>query len=311
MINNRAKRSLWTIISRLYRAEYFVGLWIGAIATAVLWFRPASSPPPGMCLVAYTYSGLLYSTGFLVNAIGDRNVEIHYTNFKQDIAQTVMDIGPRRLMRIIVITCLVAMGLGLWCSIHINSATPIVLGGVGIVTGIGYSLPPLRFKVRGFCCHALTLSLSAFFLPMFLITGFLFGEFNATIGLLSFGYALAHYGLEIGNQMQDAEQDAQLGIQTVPSASSTISSSIGIMLLVCGVALETLFLSRLFSLHAWRLGLVASLLAAGYIEPLIDYSRLIAYPAEEPKILVGHYYARWQTFSMLGYLGAAILIRVT
>jgi 4-hydroxybenzoate polyprenyltransferase len=301
---------IWEITRYLFRAEYWVGLWIGAVATVVLWYDPALSPRLSTIALTFVFSGTLYSTGFLANAIGDRELDPHYQSSKRLIAKTVEHVGIRPLLTILSLALVVGLALGIWLSLLLSTTIPLLLAGIGIVAGVGYSLPPLRWKERGFLFHALSLGLSAFFLPFYLVAGILYGSFSNEILLIAFGYTITHYGMEIGNQLKDYKRDRENGIFTLPSRSPLVSCGVGFILIMFGLSIEVVLFSRLFQLSANQLGFIAVILFTTHAPPLRKYGLALKNLGGNISLFSELNYARWQTLGMIGYLLTASIIRI-
>ena len=299
-------------IRRLFRTEYFAGLFIGAIATIILWYNPESSGSINIVALSFLYAGSLYSSGFLANAIGDRKLDLIYENFKRDIPRVVEEIGRRRLVYTLVGMLASSLILGYWLSLLVNSLIPLVSGVIGIITGIGYSLRPFRWKIRGFISHAVSLSISAFFLPVFLVSGLLAGGFTIRLVWFALGYTMVHYALEIGNQIKDYEKDVKQGVCTLPSRSLFNSCVIALILLALGLLMEIAALTIIFQLAFWQTIVITILLGLAHSGPFQVYLQAVVIDRKQTPMIEGFKrvtYARWQTAAMLGYFFAALFVR--
>ncbi|MCY2931226.1 MAG: hypothetical protein NTV86_17410, partial [Planctomycetota bacterium] len=96
--------------------------------------------------------------GLGINAIVDRNIDRKYATFKNQIPDAVEALGLRRTWAIIGVQLAAACALGVHISLQRGSwvATALLTGQ--IFFGVGYSLPPLQFKLRGALWHAFSLS---------------------------------------------------------------------------------------------------------------------------------------------------------
>lgn len=302
--------SSWAPPLRLFRAEYWLGLWTGCLAQLVLWYRPSTGPGLDILVLVLAYSGFLYSSGFLANAIGDRELDRAYPGFKREISAAVETVGMKRLISWMVVLIILGLGLGFWVSCRLSSAVPFALGIIGTVAGLGYSLPPLRWKVRGFASHAISLSVSAYYVPTFLVVGTLNGAYTAKIGLLALGYSLAHYGMEIGNQLKDYAQDRVYGIHTLPFRSCGLSCLVGLALVITGIATETIMLLRLFQPVAWQAIVVVVGVLVAHLESIVFFVTGATRPAFISQRADRLEYARWLTVGMVGRLLVALLLRL-
>lgn len=294
----------------LFRAEYFAGLGVGALATLILWYHPAHGPRILAIAATFGYAGMLYLCGFLANAIGDRQLDRRYSSEKRKIAEAIDALGAPGARALLGTMLLISLLLGGVACALLGSWIPLALGVIGIPAGIGYSLPPLRFKERGFLAHLLTLSFAAFFLPMFLLCGMLNGAYTVDLACLAAGYGAAHYGLEIANQIKDFEQDQRHGVRTLPAGSPIQGCRVALILLIAGTATEALFLYRIFALApAPAVAMTAILTGTHFAPAWIYWSALREGPHLVEKFRTLKY-ARWQALAMAGYLLAAMTIRV-
>lgn len=295
---------------RLARSEYVVAISLGTSATLILWYRPSISPDLVTVAVALVYVRVLYWCGFLANAIGDRDLDRSYSNYKREIALAVDTVGLRVLERVLATLLLLAILLGVWTSWLISSSVPLIIGALGILAGIGYSLYPFRWKVRGFLSHSISLSLSIFFAPAFLLVGLLNRRFDLDISLLALGYALSHYGMAISNQLKDYEEDSRHGILTLPSRVHPISCAVGLALLGSGLILRWAMLAKVFQLTVWSTAIVGSVLGVAHIKQIKVYITALRHPRLILDFFRHLNYARWHTISLAGDLVAAVAIRL-
>jgi 4-hydroxybenzoate polyprenyltransferase len=158
---------------------------------------------------------LLYLTGFIINAITDKEIDSQYDNFKTSIPKSVEILGERTLWGLIIGHVVVATILAFHISIQMNNFLPLILVLIGTFFGLGYSVKPFQFKVRG-VWHAIALGSSAFFLP-FIFLMFVVAE-GIPFHLLAFiiGFSFVHYGMEFGNQAIDYVEDKAQNVRTPP-----------------------------------------------------------------------------------------------
>jgi 4-hydroxybenzoate polyprenyltransferase len=298
-------RSLFTIL----RKEYFIGLWIGCISFFVLWYYPQYSPPPETILIGLLFMGAFYMCGFLANSIFDVNLEIHYENEKKAVAEAVQSLGKDFLVISLILGTILSLFLAIGLSIKINSYIPLLLFIIGGITGIGYSIPPLRWKMRGSFLHALSLGTSAFFLPAYLTIGLLRSTFESRSLGLGIGYAILHYGLEIGNQLKDASFDRKMGLHTLPFESIKKNSLVGLALLIIGIGLTCIFLWIIIRPSLALICLVILLELLFHTPAWIFYGKLIRNDKESNENLFTLNYALWQNLSMVGLLLISVLLR--
>ena len=111
---------------------------------------------------------LLYFSGFIINSLVDRDMDKKYQTFKGNIADAVDLIGTRKIKIILAAQVGLAVLLGIHIGIVLQNIWVIVLVGLGVLFGLGYSVRPFHFKVKGIW-HAIALASSAFFLPLMFI----------------------------------------------------------------------------------------------------------------------------------------------
>jgi len=293
---------------RIFRSEYFFGLWVGCIANLTLWFDPERSPSFFIILLTLFYAGLFYSAGFLADSLWDADLEITYENEKQQLARIVNDFGKQRLKFLLYVSLCVAGILSILLAWLIQSAIPFTLFIVGLICGIGYSAPPLRFKHRGFLLHAISLGVSAFFLPVFLVVGILQSDFTGQVFILGMGFSMTHYALEIGNQLKDQKFDALLKIHTLPYTDIRSNAVTALTLLVLGLAITTIVLANHFHFSIWLLVIVSLVILLAHRGPLIVFWKS-AYENPNADTFLSLNYPSWQTRSMVGLFLIALITR--
>ena len=304
------KTQLFTL-SKVFRHEYFFGQTVGWFAIFFLWYRPEVSPDFLTIALTLLFSAILYLCGFLANSIWDAELEIEYANEKRQLAQSVYETGKKRLLAMLLLGLCISFLLSLWLSIRLDTYIPTLFFLIGTLMGVGYSAPPLRWKERGFLLHAFTLGTAGMMLPMLLIVGVLNNGFDWQILLLSLGYTLTLYGLEIGNQMKDYAFDKERGVKTLPFSSLWANGVSGGLMLISGILIVTFMLGEIFSLTSTLIIMVAVLAIFFHHRPLKRYLKVLS---EENKVDIQNSfenlnYAGWQTQSMVGYLFIAALIR--
>jgi len=220
---------------------------------------------------------LLYFVGFIINAYTDQEIDKKYTIFKNKIPEAVETIGQRNIKAIIVGQILAANLLGAHISYMMGSWIPIGLVMVGTFFGIGYSLPPLQFKVRGIL-HSISLLLSAFLIPgIFLL--FVIGQ-GLTLWptILVLGFSVMHYGIAFANQAIDYLEDKASGVRSPPVRWGMATSlRIALIMIVLGMAVE--FLGLYFIVQ----------LKGGFSSTLLGLSPTILFVLFVPVVMVGYY----------------------
>ncbi len=158
---------------------------------------------------------LLYFMGFIINAYNDQDIDRKYTIFKNRLPDAVALIGRRNVRLLIVGQILGAVLLSAHISHAMGSLVPVTLVAVGTFFGVGYSLPPLHFKVRGWL-HAVSLILSAFLVPACFLLYIIAGTIDPAPLILIVGFSLLHYGIAFANQAIDYLEDKAGGVRTPP-----------------------------------------------------------------------------------------------
>lgn len=298
------------LLAKIFRSEYYLGLFIGAIGFFLLWYQPAISPPISIIVLTFSFSGLFYLCGYLANSIWDAEVEINYKNEKNLIAKAVFELGKPRLKKILFSGLFISILLSILLSFYIKTWIPLLLFFVGVISGVGYSSPPFRWKEKGFLYHSFSLGISAFFLPVFLVVGVLTRDFSISTILLGIGYTFTNYGLEIGNQLKDFEYDKVIGIKILPFISIRKNCFIGLFLIIIGLSTIIFGVIFFFRLSNFQI-LQISLIELGFHSlPLITYSKgIFINPDKITNIFEDLNYSNWQLLSMTGLLGIALIIR--
>jgi len=304
------KTQLFTL-SKVFRPEYFLGQTVGWFAIFILWYRPEVSPGFFTITLTLLFSAIFYLCGFLANSIWDAELEIEYANEKRQLAQIVYETGKKRLLAMLLLGLCISFLLSLWLSIRLDSYIPTIFFLIGSLMGVGYSAPPLRWKERGFLLHAFSLGTAGMMLPMLLIVGVLNNGFDWQILLLSLGYTLTLYGLEIGNQMKDYAFDKERGVKTLPFNSIRANGVSGSLILISGILIVIFMLGEIFTLTSTLIIMVAVLAIFFHHRPIKNY--LIALSEGNEVNIQSSFenldYAGWQTQSMVGFLSISALIR--
>lgn len=275
---------------------------------------------------------LLYLSGFIINALADKEIDSKYDTFKTSIPKSVDILGESTLKAMIISHVTVGIVLAFHITIQMSSIWPIFLVLIGVFFGLGYSIKPFHFKVRG-VWHAIALGSSAFFLP-FVFLMYVVAQ-GLTVPLLLFivGFSFVHYGMEFGNQAIDYVEDKASDVKTPPVRWGMIPSLI--IALGCVV----------FGIIAEASSLYYILLSKGsftYIHPMLTTN--VVYVVLLSIILAGYYiptkglwkmvstlkksktvehgmptlkkicnYAKWQTSGILGVaiVSAILFLGVT
>jgi 1,4-dihydroxy-2-naphthoate octaprenyltransferase len=117
------------------------------------------------------------------------------------------------LKNLVIIHVVAAIILIIHISILIDALWLIPVCLLGIFMGLAYSVKPFEFKVKG-VMHAVSLTISAFLVPLILLFGAVNSNFAWYIILLSIGFPVAHYGIALANQTGDFLEDKAEGLQS-------------------------------------------------------------------------------------------------
>ena len=321
----RGTRALTEILNylkayyRVCRLEYAPGE-IPAIFT-VLFLGSASvsrffALPVLEALVVFI---LLYLSGFIINAIADKEIDKKYDTFKTSIPKSVDFFGEKVLKSIVIGHVAIAIVLAFHITLQMSSIIPIVLVLIGVFFGIGYSIRPFHFKVRGIW-HGIALGSSAFFLP-FLFLMFVIAE-GLSLPLIIFilGFSFVHYGMEFGNQAIDYIEDRNSNVRTPPVRWGMIPSLVvALGCVVFGIVAEAtslyyILLSRgsftfIHPLLTTNVTFVIllSLILSGYYIPTKGLWQMLSTLRKSKTIEKGMptlkkicKYAKWQTSGIMG-----------
>ncbi|GEM_PF-1021318 len=305
------------------RMEYIPGE-IPAIFVILFITASGGSLPLGVrTFEALGVFGLLYFTGFMINALADYEIDKKYSTFKSGIPLAVETLGVRSLTALIALQTLVACLISIHISFMLSSPVPIALVLLGVLTGLGYSIKPFRFKERGIL-HGIALGLSAFFLPPVFLIYSITGSITPAIVFFFGGFTAVHYGMEFGNQAIDYKEDREQGVLTPPVRwGLTRSLAVGVGLMVVGMAME---ISGLFFVFQQKVGYLtrqtfyvlytaaAVSITGGYLFPLKKYlqmwdaSRKFSVDGAIERMKELCKYAKWQASGILGVFFATLIL---
>lgn len=232
--------TFWKAYSKVARFEYLPAEILLILIPVLLVVKTPSDIFNLSFLEALTVFFLLYFTGFMANALSDREVDQGYKSYKSRIAGAVDRIGITRLKVLLSSHVLVAVILTLHLFVMSQNILVLILVSLGLFFGIGYSIRPFNFKTRGLA-HGIALASSAFFLPLAFLMVVLAGSLNFTSLLFITGFTMAMYSLEFGNQAMDYYEDKEAGI-TTPLVRYNIKDSLmfALILLPFGLLLTTI-----------------------------------------------------------------------
>lgn len=201
---------------------------------------------------------LLYVTGFMINSLTDREIDLKYSSFKRTVGAAAGEIGDRRILGLIALQ--VGVGLALTADLAARLRNPwlVPLVLVGLFFGLAYSARPFAFKTRGLAAHAIALSISAFTVPFLFLYVAARGSLDAAGFVLISSFTLTAYSLEYANQAYDFTEDLRAGVAT-PAVRLGLRRSLRLAFGLCAVSLPILA----FSLAYLALSRPAVVAAAG------------------------------------------------
>lgn len=270
---------------------------------------------------------ILYLSGFLINAWTDREVDAKYQTFKSSIAWGVRYLGEKKLKIIIMVHILISLLLGLHISYIMRSFFPIIIILVGIFFAFGYSIQPFSFKTRGVFFHIISLSLCCFFIPMifffYVVNGGLTWDFLVFAG----GFSMVHYALEIGNQIQDYEEDLTEDLKT-PVVRIGLKKSLGLSMVFFIIGLPTMAIILSYWFHMkgtlgqispipdtiFTIAFISTILMFGYYITFRGLFRMYMESMKEGSLQIimknvrSHInYARWQISGIAGLFSISLI----
>jgi 4-hydroxybenzoate polyprenyltransferase len=279
---------LWAY-GKICRLEYITGEAPAVFIPALLVLTSFEALLSVHVLEGIAVFAILYVTGFMVNALTDRELDLKYDSFKREIGEATAQLGERTVKRLLVLHIAAAGLLTAHLSLALAAPWLMLLVGVGVFFALAYSLDPFHLKVRGLAAHALSLSLSAFAVPFLFLYYVAAGTIDFHGWMVCGAFTLTHYGLTYVNQAYDFDEDVLEGVRTPPvrlglERSLRVSfAMVALGLPLLAFSLVSLALSRApFIAVAGPAGAVAfavggsALLAVGYRVPLRGILRMRA-----------------------------------
>lgn len=187
---------------------------------------------------------LLFWSGFLINALADVEVDSKYKTF---VSQAVNILGEKTLKKLIIFQVGVAFLLTAHICYLLNNYWILLWVILATFFGLGYSVKPFHFKVRGIL-HA-TLAFSAMFAPfIFLLYVVIGGMPSLPLVLITLSLTIVHYGIALVNQSQDYLEDRETGLKT-PAVrwGLTKTLKIALVLVIGGLGISIIGFYMLFS----------------------------------------------------------------
>lgn len=272
---------------------------------------------------------LLYVTGFMINSVTDREIDLKYSTFKRSVGEAAGSLGERKILAIIALQLGVGLLLALDLALRLQNLFLVPLVLVGVFFGLAYSARPFSFKTRGLWAHALSLSVSAFAVPFLFLYIAARGSLDLQGLVLIGSFSVTAYSLEYANQAYDFTEDLAAGVAT-PAVRLGLRRSLRLAFGMCAVSLPLLAFSLAYlalsrpavplalgesGRWAFALGAVGAV-AAGYFLPLRGLARIAREAkgaASDSTELVATVhrecnYSLWQASGVTGLAGFALVL---
>jgi len=262
---------------RVSRAEYLPAEVPGLLVVFFIGSSSLSRIIAPEVIEAIVVFVLLYFVGFIANAYTDREIDRKYTIFKNQIPEAVERIGARNILILIGAQICLAFALTAHICYLMQSLFPAALVAIGTFFGVGYSIPPLHFKVRGWL-HAVSLTLSAFLIPGLFVLFAIAGEIAPAPLTLVVGFSVLHYGIAFANQAIDYLEDRAGGVLT-PPVRWGMESSLRVALASISAGIITVFAGLYYHIQT----------KAGQISAIQGMSTPLFFALMTPVVLVGYY----------------------
>jgi len=311
--------------SKISRLEYVPGVVPGMFLPVFIGASSISIIFSMVFIEAILVFALLYFSGFIINSLADREIDKKYNTFKGGISEAVDLLGENWIKMILLSHVGFAILLSFHIAIVLQNPWIVILVLLGVLFGLGYSVPPFNFKVKG-PWHAIALASSAFFLPLTFLYIVVAEQIQLSDIILITGITIAHYSMEMANQAADHLEDSREGLLTptvrmgLDSAlrSSVIMTSFGVALIISVVSYMYISsgFTELIGFGAVSatipalviiLFIIAIVIIAGYYIPLKGLRDLLRYSTEPisleervSKIKQRVNYAGWQASGIIG-----------
>jgi 4-hydroxybenzoate polyprenyltransferase len=259
-------------MARICRAEYIKGELPAVFIPALLCATSFGTLISWNVIESILIFSVLYVTGFMINSVADREIDLRYNTFKRQIGSAAGELGERKVLAMIAVQVAIGLALTIDLAVRLGNLwlVPLALGGLFL--GLAYSARPFSFKTRGVVPHAVSLSLSAFTVPFLFLYIAARGSLDFPGVLLVGSFTVAAYSLEYVNQAYDFTEDLRAGVAT-PAVRMGLRRSLRFAFAVCAVSLPLLA----FSLAYFALSRPTVVLAAGdAARPLIALGAVAA-----------------------------------
>ena len=175
---------------------------------------------------------LLFFSGCLINGIADIEVDSKYKTF---ISDSVRILGEKTIKTLIIVHVSIAFLLTLHLCYLFNNYWLFLWVLAGTFFGLGYSVKPFHFKVRG--VFHVTLMFAVFVL-IILLYYVVAGMPTTPVLLVILSFITLHYGITLVDQTQDYLEDKESGLLT-PSVRWGVTRTLttALVLSLVGLAL--------------------------------------------------------------------------
>ena len=185
---------------------------------------------------------LLYVTGFMINSVTDREIDLKYSTFKRSVGEAAGSLGERKVLALIALQLGVGLLLALDLAVRLQNLFLVPLVLLGVFFGLAYSARPFSFKTRGLWAHAFSLSISAFAVPFLFLYIAARGSLDLQGVVLIGSFSVTAYSLEYANQAYDFTEDLAAGVAT-PAVRLGLRKSLRLAFGMCAVSLPLLAFS--------------------------------------------------------------------
>lgn len=314
---------------KVARTEYLKGELPAVLIPALLTLTAFGDLASVNVVESILVFSLLYVTGFMINSLTDREIDLKYSTFKRSVGEAAGNLGERKILALIAVQLGVGLLLALDLAVRLHNLYLVPLVLIGVFFGLAYSARPFSFKTRGLWAHALSLSISAFAVPFLFLYIAARGSLDFQGLVLIGSFSVTAYSLEYANQAYDFTEDLAAGVAT-PAVRLGLRRSLRLAFAMCAVSLPllafslaSLALSRpavpiaLGEAGRWALALGAvGAVGAGYFLPLRGLARIarearMATSDSQELVATVHRecnYSLWQASGVTGVASFALVL---
>lgn len=290
------------------RFEYLPAEILGAIIPFLLAGKIIINLPIIEGLVTFF---LLYWCGFLVNSLEDVEVDEKY---KKYVASAIKELGKKTVKILIFAHLFIALTLAFHISLQISNIWLFIFILIATFFGVGYSIKPFHFKVRGIF-HS-TLAFSAMFAPFFFLYYIVNGFPSPSIFIIIAALTITHYGIALVNQSQDYMEDKETGLAT-PAVRLGLAETliVALILSITGLFISIIGIWLFFNEKETIALMACIILIMAYYFPVKGIWKLIKIAIEKidtpekiSRIRLILKYPLWQMSGIFGLLMVSLMI---